>query len=45
MLIGVPIITYIMVVVIGVGKEHIVFGKNETAAQVYIGKMNVLRIP
>ena len=44
MLIGVPIITHIMVIIIGVGEEQVVFGKDETTAQINVGQINFLRI-
>ena len=42
MLVGVPIITYVVVVIVGVGKEQVVLGKNIAAAQIYVGQMDLL---
>ena len=44
MLIGIAVIAYIMVIVIGVSEEKVILGKNKTAAQVYIGQVDVLGI-
>jgi hypothetical protein len=39
MLIGIAVITDVMVIVIGVGKKQIVFGKNIRAANIDGGQM------
>jgi hypothetical protein len=44
MLVGVPIITHIVIEIVGVGEEQIIFRKNETTAQIDIGQINFLRI-
>ena len=44
MLVCIPIITNIMVVIIGIGKKQVIFGKNVGAANIYIGQKYFLWI-
>ena len=44
MLIGISVITHIVIVIVRVGKEQVVLGKNETTAQINVGQMDFLWI-
>src|SRR5690606_31744960 len=41
-LIGIPIIAYVVVVIVGIGKEQVVLRKDIAAAQVDIGQLDLL---
>ena len=44
MLIGISIVANIVVVIVGIGKEQIVFGEDKSATEIDIGEMDVLWI-